>query len=75
MGTLDEKKAEISLLEKLLFVSFAILITLIGWIATNFETASTALLITALAAVSVIGIFAAYTYNQIRKLIRELRDL
>jgi len=36
MGTLDEKKAEISLLEKLLFVSFAILITLIGWIATNF---------------------------------------
>ena len=74
MSKADQLKAEIAFHEKMFFASLAVVIGLLGWSASNFET--TRLFILGLASIGMLFsiAFGIYQYREVKKLIRELGD-
>lgn len=72
---LDEAKERLGLLKFWLGIIVGVLIALVGWLASNLETAKIYLLITA--SVLVIGLtFSILIINkEIAKILKEIRDL
>ena len=74
MSRIDSLKANIAFHEKMFFAALAIVLSLTGWIVTNYLAVRVPLLILAFA-VNVGGIaFGVYQYRVIKQLIRELEN-
>lgn len=68
-------KANIAFHEKMFFAAIAVLMTLAGWLASNYTIASNLLLVSALVVSVFSGAFVIYQYRLIKRLIKELEDV
>jgi len=74
MSKSERLKAEIGFHEKLFFSSMALIMALIGWGASNYQTVSEWILLgAALGLLFSIG-FGVWNYRQIQKLLEALED-
>ena len=75
MSEADSIKANIAFHEKMFFAAIAVLITLAGWMASNYTVVSGLLLVSALVVSGFSGIYVIYQYRLIKQLIKELKDV
>lgn len=75
MSEAESIKASIAFHEKMFFAAIATLMTLIGWMASNYTTASGLLLTITLIVSGFAGIYVVYQYRLIKRLIQELKDV
>ncbi len=68
-------KANIAFHEKMFFAAIAVLVTLIGWISSNYTVAATLHLSLALLATGFSGAYVIFQYRLIKRLIQELKDV
>lgn len=68
-------KANIAFHEKIFFAAIATLMTLIGWIASNYPSTNSVLLVVVLIIGFFSGGFVVYQYRLIKRLIKELKDV
>ena len=75
MSEAESIKANIAFHEKMFFAAIAILVTLIGWMASNYTAVSSLLLTSALVVSQFSGAYVIYQYRLIKRLIKELKDV
>ena len=75
MSAIDETKEQIAYL-KIWFGAFVVtLISLIGWLVPNYETAKQFLVVLDMVAILFLVIAISMIHKNIQRLIRDLRDL
>ncbi len=72
MSKLDRLKAEIGFHEKMFFAALAGLLTLIGWLVSNYQTAPTLVVFVGVCGLISAGLFGISQYRHIKRLIKEL---
>ena len=75
MSESESIKANIAFHEKMFFAAIAILVTLVGWMASNYMLASGLIMASALVASIFSGAYVVYQYRLIKRLIMELKDV
>jgi F0F1-type ATP synthase assembly protein I len=75
MSETESIKANIAFHEKIFFAAIATLMTLIGWIVSNYTVTNSILLVVALAIGFFSGGFVIYQYRLIKRLIKELENV
>ena len=72
MSKAEAIKAEIGFHEKMFFAALAGLLTLIGWLASNYQSAATWIVFLAVCGLIGSGLFGIDQYRRIKWLISEL---
>ena len=75
MPKIDRIKTEITFHEKMFFGALAAMLALIGWMASNYQTATVWLLLVALAGLLSSCIFGIDQYRRIKRLLVELENV
>lgn len=75
MSESESIKAEISFHEKMFFAAIAILVTLVGWMASNYLTANGLVLVFVLFGIVGASAYVIYQYRLIKRLIQELKHV
>ncbi len=75
MSESESIKADIAFHEKMFFTAIAALMTLIGWMASNYTTANSLLLSAVLIVSFFAGTYVVYQYRLIKRLIKELKNV
>ena len=75
MSEAESIKANIAFHEKMFFAAIAILVTLIGWMASNYTMVNSFLLSSAFIVSLFSGTYVIYQYRLIKRLIKELKDV
>ena len=75
MTKLDIVKADIAFHEKLFFGALAVLVALVGWLASHYQEAAIWLMLLAVIAIFSATGFVVVHYRKIKRLIRQLGDL
>ena len=57
------------------FAAIAVLVTLVGWTASNYTVVSGVLLVSSLVVSVFSGIYVIFQYKLIKRLIKELKDV
>ena len=75
MSESESIKADIAFHEKMFFAAIAILVTLIGWMASNYLSVDSLVLISALFGIVISSVHVIYQYRLIKQLIKELKNV
>ena len=75
MSESESIKANIAFHEKMFFAAIAVLVTLVGWTASNYTVISGVLLVSSLVVSIFSGIYVIFQYKLIKRLIKELKDV
>ncbi|NND79705.1 MAG: hypothetical protein HKN53_07395 [Maribacter sp.] len=75
MPKIDRIKTEIAFHEKMFFGALAAMLALIGWMASNYQTSTSWLLLVALAGFLGVCIFGIDQYRRIKRLLVELEHV
>ena len=75
MSAVDEIKEKIAYLELWLGVSVVALLSLIGWLVPNYETAKRFLVVLDMAAIAFLLVVIGVVHGNIQRFIRGLRSL
>ena len=75
MSESESIKANIAFHEKMFFAAIAVLVTLAGWMASNYTIVSGLLLVSAFVVSVFSGVYVIYQYRLIKRLIKELKDV
>ncbi len=75
MSESESIKANIAFHEKMFFAAIATLITLLGWMASNYTTTNKLLLVSALVISFFAGAYVVLQYRLIKRLILELKNV
>jgi len=73
MSESESIKADIAFHEKMFFAAIAVLVTLIGWISSNYAEAGTLHLSLASLTAGFTGVYVIFQYRLIKRLIKELK--
>ena len=73
MSESESIKADIAFHEKMFFAAIALIITLIGWLASSYGSSNDTLAVLALIACFLSACFTVYQYRLVKRLIKELK--
>jgi FtsH-binding integral membrane protein len=74
MSESESIKANIAFHEKMFFAAIAVLVTVVGWVASNYTVIGVFHLASALFSIIFSGAYVIYQYRRIKQLIEELKD-
>ncbi len=74
MSESESIKADIAFHEKMFFTAIAVLVALIGWMASNYTVVGAVHLVFSLLAIIFSSAYVVFQYRLIKQLIKELKD-